>query len=176
MDSISAQILLKFPNRCHFRNINFKNKKNPQFLKITKIAPQFVKKFPNKIPNFGRKQKFWSKIQILVKNPNFGQKSKLKKSHRKSLKISKNYKKFSFLKLQKSFIISKNIENFKNFKNYFVLNCEIHFYCKNPLFSTISIFLFKIFIKIFFYRILTKKNDFLAHCFHSLKWYFCGFF
>ena len=28
--------------------------------------------------NFGQKSKFWSKIQILVENPNFGQKSNLK--------------------------------------------------------------------------------------------------
>jgi len=29
-----------------------------------------------KNPNFGQKSKFWSKIQILVRTPNFGQKSK----------------------------------------------------------------------------------------------------
>jgi len=30
-----------------------------------------------KIPNFGQKSKYWSKIEILVKNRNFGQESNI---------------------------------------------------------------------------------------------------
>ena len=46
-----------------------------------KIVSRFFKFFFRKIeilvknPNFGQKSKFWSKIQILIKNPNFDQKS-----------------------------------------------------------------------------------------------------
>jgi len=50
-----------------------------------------------KNPNFGKKSKFWSKIQILVKNPNFSQKSKF------LLKIELLVKKLPKIKLYSPF-------------------------------------------------------------------------
>jgi len=54
----------------------------PRNVKVGQIFDEDLTNFGRKIKilvknqNFGQKSKFWSKIKILVKNQNFGQKSK----------------------------------------------------------------------------------------------------
>jgi len=71
--------------------------------------------------NFGQKSKFWSKIGILVKNRNFGQKSKfwskieiLVKNRNFGQKNSKKYDIFTFVSVlfpMSSFCVTKFTEN-----------------------------------------------------------------
>ena len=77
---------------------------------------QFFVKILVKNPNFGQKSKFWSKIQILVKNPNFGQKSEFWSKFQilpkaQKLELIYRYKTLSLLNRIAPFFRKKNSIN-----------------------------------------------------------------
>ena len=83
--------------------------KNQTILSNMKILSSLVESLVKNL-NFGQKSKFWSKIEILVKNRNFGQKSKFRS---KIENLFKNIGENQFLFEIEPFVVNRNLKSRK---------------------------------------------------------------